>query len=106
MSKKATPIENRLNKGVFSFLANKGLSLQEMRIILHKYALTLELPKPKKNRLEWYVILSDLAQDNFKSFRQYVKDLKITNRQRIYADSSYDDSDFGGYAYNNSADDL
>ena len=97
----------KLNSGVFSFLNRQGLSIHEMRRIISLYALSIEIKRPKKARLEWYSKITDLAQKDFANFKKvYNKNKEIKKQIRTYDDWYQECSFDGSFAYNGVADDF
>lgn len=97
----------KLNSGVFSFLNKQGLSIREMRRIISLYALSIEIKRPKKARLEWYSKITDLAQKDFANFKKvYNKNKEIKKQIRTYDDYYQECSFDGSFAYNGVADDF
>lgn len=98
----------KLDSGVFSFLSNRGCSIHEMRRILALYALEVhDIKKPKRIKPEWYVIISELAQQDFVSFKHVYNKHKLKNTTiRTYNDWYDECSIDGTFAYNGVADDF
>ena len=97
----------KLNSGIFSFLNRQGLSIHEMRRIISLYALSIEIKRPKKARLEWYSKITDLAQKDFSNFKKvYNKNKEIKKQIRTYDDWYQECSFDGSFAYNGVADDF
>ena len=97
----------KLNSGVFSFLNRQGLSIHEMRRIISLYALSINIKRPKKARLEWYSKITDLAQEDFANFKKvFNKNKEIKKQIRTYDDWYQECSFDGSFAYNGVADDF
>ena len=98
----------KLHPGVFSFLANRGLSLSEMRRILSIYSLEVHnIKRPRKVKAEFYVITSELAQQDFKTFKKcFNKHKERKSPIKTYNDWYDECSIDGTFAYNGVADDF
>ena len=97
----------KLQKGIYSFLVKKGIAMSGMRYILVQYALTREMKKPKKNKLEWYATISNLAQQDFVAFKKvYNKCKGNVNHYQTYDDWWGESNLDGSFAYNNASDDF
>ena len=97
----------KLNSGVFSFLNKQGLSIHEMRRIISLYALSIDIKRTKKARLEWYAKITDLAQEDFANFKKVFNKNKVIKKQVRTYDDSYQEFSFdGSFAYNGVADDF
>ena len=101
--------DQKLQKGIYSFLKKQRLSVAGMHQILLIYAQSKEMVRPKKNRLKWYAEISHLANSDFPAF----KSLYNKNKKNLSYDysRSYDDwwdecNTDGSFAYNNAADDF
>jgi hypothetical protein len=98
----------KIDSGVFSFLANRGLKLCDMRRILSLYALDIHgIKRPRKVKAEWYVIISELAQQDFATFKRiYNKHKERRAPIKTYNDWYDECSIDGTFAYNGVADDF
>lgn len=97
----------KINNGVFSFLSKQKCSIHDMRRILSLYALSIDIKRPRKVKAEWYLNISNLAQNDFKNFKKIYNTNKIvTNYIKSY-DDWYDTCNLdGSFAYNGVADDF
>lgn len=98
----------RINNGVFCFLSKQGCSIHSMRRILSLYALEIHsIKRPRKVNAEWYLIISDLAQDDFVSFKRIYNKNKIIRKPIQSYNDWYDECSMdGSFAYNGVADDF
>lgn len=98
----------KLNTKTFSFLANRGLKLPEMRRILSLYAQEVHnIKRPRKVKAEWYVIISELVQEDFASFKKVFNKHKTRKKTVSTYEDWYDTCSFdGSFAYNGVADDF
>lgn len=101
--------DQRIQKGIFSFLSRQGLSIAGMQQVLTLYAQSREMTRPKKNRLKWYAEVSQLAQQDFKTF----KNIYNKNKKNLSYDNSRSYDDWwnecnldGSFAYNGVTDDF
>ena len=96
----------KIDKGIFSFLAKRGLMVSEMRHVLKKYASFLGIKQPKKNRMKWYADISESAQKDFTAFKKIYNANKPAKNVHSY-DAWYEEASMdGSLAYNGSADDF
>jgi len=98
----------KIDSGVFSFLANRGLKLCAMRRILTLYAADIHgIKRPRRVKAEWYVIISELAQKDFAVFKKsYNKHKENKKANKSYNDWYDECSMDGSFAYNGVADDF
>jgi hypothetical protein len=98
----------KINSGIFSFLADRGLKLCDMRRLLSLYALEIHsIKRPRKVKAEWYVIISELAQEDFASFKRIYNKHKIIRKPIKSYNDWYDECSMdGSFAYNGVADDF
>lgn len=103
-------VEYKLDKGIFSFLAMRSHHLQTMYRILTQYAGTLEMSRPKKNRLRWYTQVSELAQMNFSEFKKFYnknkQDFPVFDPNSSYEDEWQESNLDGSFAYNGVTEDF
>ncbi len=99
----------KLQRGIYSFLTKQGLSVAGMRQVITLYAATKDMKRPKAKRMEWYAEISHLANNDFAAFKKVYnknkKDLSYDNSQ------SYDDwwnecNTDGTFAYNGVTEDF
>lgn len=96
-----------INKGIFCFLNKHGLSIHEMRRIIFLYALSIQIKRPKKSRLEWYSEISNLAQKDFLNFKKIFNQNKNIKQKTLSYDEFYEECNLNGYfAYNGVADNF
>jgi hypothetical protein len=99
----------KLQRGIYSFLTKQRLSVVGMRQVITLYAKTKGVERPKEKRLEWYAKISMLAQHDFQAFK------KVYNKNK--KDLSYDNSESyddwwnecnldGSFSYNGVTDDF
>lgn len=99
--------EYKIDKGIYNFLINRGISMSEMRRLLALYALSKDVKRPKKNKHEWYSKISSLAQMNFAEFKKFYNKNKLTSVRSQSYDEWYEESSMdGSFAYNGVADDF
>ena len=97
----------RLQKGIHSFLYKKGIAMSGMRYVLTQYALTRDMKKPKKKTLIWYADISKLAQQDFAAFKKvYNKCKGNVNHYQTYDDWWGESNLDGSFAYNGVTDDF
>ncbi len=99
----------KLQKGIYSFLTRQRLSVSGMHQVLKLYAESREMSRPKKNRLEWYSTISHLAQADFKTFKRiYNKNKKNLsyNNSQSYEDWWDECNTDGSFAYNGVTEDF
>ena len=101
-------LENqKLQKGIHSFLAKKGIAMSGKRFVLAAYAYSLGMKKPKKNKLEWYAKISYLAQEDFPAFKKVYNSCKSkVNHYQTYDDWWGESNLDGSFAYNGVTDDF
>ena len=101
-------IEVKLEVGIFNYLRNLGYNIHEQRKVLHSYAITMGISRPKKQRTQWYSAISFKAQEDFDSFKKFFnrnyhrKMCKKDQYQKWYDRCNSD----GSFAYNGVADDF
>ena len=97
----------RINNGIFNFLDKQKCSIHDMRRILSLYGLSIGIKRPNRVKAEWYLIMSNLAQKDFKNFKKLYNITKVkTNHIHSY-DDWYDICNLDGtFAYNGVADDF
>jgi endoglucanase Acf2 len=78
-----------------------------MRRILSLYGLSINIKRPRRVKAEWYLNISNLAQQDFKNFKKvYNANKVITNHVQSY-DDWYDTCNLDGtFAYNGVANDF
>lgn len=97
----------KINKGIFSFLNNQGLTVHEMRRIIALYGLSINIKRPKKARFEWYENISNLAQEDFVNFKKiYNKNKEIKKKINSYEDYWQECNLDGSFAYNGITEDF
>lgn len=98
----------KINSGVFSFLSNHGCSIHDMRRLLSLYALEVHsIKRPKRVDADWYLIISELAQQDFASFKRIYNKNKIIRKPVMSYNDWYDECSMDGtFAYNGVADDF
>ncbi len=101
--------DQKLQRGIYSFLKKQRLSVAGMHKILLIYAQSKEMVRPKKNRLRWYAEVSHLANNDFPAF----KSLYNKNKKDLFYDNSQSYDDWWGecnldgtFAYNGVTDDF
>ena len=100
-------MSHKINKGIWIFLDKQGLSIHSMRRIISLYALSIDIKRPKKARLEWYSKITDLAQEDFSNFKKvYNKNKEIRKQVRTYDDWYQECSFDGSFAYNGVTEDF
>jgi hypothetical protein len=109
MKKEVKPSKRKLklNKGIFVFLNKNNLTLGGMCKVLVAFAQDMKLEVPEKKDNQWYEDMSDLAQDNFKKFRNVFNKMPTLElRQQTY-DEWYQEANMdGSLAYNGVTDDF
>lgn len=100
--------KHKIQKGIFSFLNGRNLSIHEMRSVLNMYANSIGEKRPRNHRLEWYVKISNLANTDFTNFNKIYNENKTTfNKSNSSYDEWYQESSMDGtFAYNGVADDF
>jgi hypothetical protein len=97
----------KLQKGIYSFLNKKGIAMSGMRYVLVQYALTRELKKPKKKTLEWYATISNLAQQDFAAFKKVYNKCKGNVKHYQTYDDWWDECNTdGSFAYSGVTEDF
>ncbi len=98
----------KINRGVFNFLSKQGCSIHDMRRLLSLYALEVHsIKRPKRVSGEWYLIISELAQQDFASFKRIYNKNKIIRKPVMSYNNWYDECSMdGSFAYNGVADDF
>lgn len=101
-------MDDRIHKGIFSFLSNNGCDIHEMRRILSLFGLDIGLKRPKNCRKKWYAMVSEEANKDFKRFKKIYNLNKIRPKTKTQTyDEWYEESSFdGSFAYNGVADDF
>jgi hypothetical protein len=101
-------LENqKLQKGIHSFMYRKGIAMSGMRYVLTQYALTIDKKKPKKNKLEWYAEISKLANEDFIAFKKVYNKCKGNVVHYQTYDDWWSESNLdGSFAYNGVTDDF
>lgn len=97
----------KINNGVFYFLSKQKCSIHDMRRILSLYGLSINIKRPRRVKAEWYLNISNLAQNDFRNFKKvYNANKVLTNHVQTY-DDWYDTCNLDGtFAYNGVADDF
>jgi hypothetical protein len=98
----------KIDNGVFRFLDSRGLKLCDMRRILSLYAIEVHsIKRPRNVTGEWYLIISELAQQDFVSFKRIYNKHKIIKKPIQSYNDWYDECSIdGSFAYNGVADDF
>ena len=97
----------RINRGIFSFLSRRGLSMAGMRRVLHLYAQSKDMNKPNKNKLEWYAKISEEAHSEFQAFKKiYNKNKHNIPHYQTYEDAWSESNLDGSFAYNGVTEDF
>ncbi len=99
----------KIDKGVFSFLAHRGLNIHQMRSVLSLYAKSKDIIRPKKARFEWYSDISIQAQTDFKEFKKAYNLYKVKyNFTKVETYEEWYDrcSLDGSFAYNEVTDNF
>jgi hypothetical protein len=101
--------DQKIQRGIFSFLTKQALSIAGMHQILMIYAQSKDMIRPKKNRLKWYSEVSHLANNDFPAF----KSLYNKNKKNLSYDNSQSYNDWwnecnldGSFAYNGVTEDF
>jgi hypothetical protein len=99
--------DQKIQKGIYSFLSRKGIAMSGMRYVLTQYALSKDEKKPKKNKLEWYAKISNLAQQDFVGFKKvYNKCKNKVVHYQAYEDWWGECNTDGSFAYNGVTEDF
>lgn len=101
-NKKRFPL---IQKGIFCYLNNRGLSIHQMRWAIKQFF--KENYVPFENNQFTFEMKQQYVTENFMAFKKFVKRIFINNDGPTSYENYWQENNLnGGFAYNNATDDF
>lgn len=99
----------KMQKGIFTYLNNRGLTIHKMRFCLKEYGSTIGLEYDRSKADEFYDQVEAVIVGDFNKFKKFVKENFISSApyQHPDSDDSWEEKNMNGeFAYNGASKDF